>query len=919
MKKRKRIVTSLMIASYLTNQSINVFAEERKNVDISTNIVQAKETSDINVKSSSLAEVYLDGFKESSGSGADADNPVNSFNAALDLVSNYGTIYVTGEVSIPDDVHIPNKVIFIKQQEGKSKGKLKFEKKLYLSRLLYIKNIEMEFLSSDKDCIFLNGSYLEISNTSIIGKPNIFIGSENENLGADKTGSLNIMNNNLNDSVIGNIILGGKNGHTVETSALNVRGVTVEGTVDGENVKENSSVNIEGLSSINKLDNIKKVTINSDVILNTESGLDKVLELYVDGGIKIKNGSKINSEYIYGNFTLDIEVPDNETLIEGNYIKSKRFVGEIYLNDELIRAGYREKIVHAGDSIFFALFNPQTSDISTNYEPTIKNLRDIIIIQGDTIDLKKGVEAWDFEDGNITDEIVFPNIDLRQLPIGRHELIYEVTDRDKNRTTMNRVIYVIANAAPLINGADNITIKVGQVEGFNLLAGITVTDDKDIIDPSQIKVIGVLGKPEAGKDKDYTITYEITDTNGNTTKVDRIITVTNQLPIIEGLNDITIKKGENADLKKGITAKDNEDGILTDKIVFPDINLSTLTEGKHQVIYKVTDSDGNSISKKRIINVNKNNSSEDKPTYPASKPFTSLRLGGSDRYNAAVEIAKKFQNGKMLDNVVIANGLNFPDALTGSALTSSLNASILLTYTNYMPKSTIEYIKGNLKKEGTIYLLGSTGVVPDSCISELKAAGFTKFVRLGGSDRYDTNLEIVNKMNVKEGTPIFVANSTSFADSLSASPISAAKGMPIFLSLKDYMPEKIMKAIKKIKPSKIYIIGSNGVISDGLANQLSKVAPVTRLGGADRYDTCLAINKHFNLDTENAIIASGLDFPDALTGSVLAAKLNAPVILLPSWVGERQKTYIDSTRMRNLYVLGGNGLITDTMINELKK
>ncbi len=45
------------------------------------------------------------------------------------------------------------------------------------------------------------------------------------------------------------------------------------------------------------------------------------------------------------------------------------------------------------------------------------------------------------------------------------------------------------------------------------------------------------------------------------------------------------------------------------------------------------------------------------------KPFTSLRLGGRDRYNTAIEIAKKFQNGKMLDNVVIANGLNFPDVM----------------------------------------------------------------------------------------------------------------------------------------------------------------------------------------------------------------------------------------------------------------
>ncbi len=60
-------------------------------------------------------------------------------------------------------------------------------------------------------------------------------------------------------------------------------------------------------------------------------------------------------------------------------------------------------------------------------------------------------------------------------------------------------------------------------------------------------------------------------------------------------------------------------------------------------------------------------------------------------------------------NVVIVNELNIQDALTESASASRLNALVLLTYTNYMPKSTIEYIKSNLKKEGTVYLLGGTG------------------------------------------------------------------------------------------------------------------------------------------------------------------------------------------------------------------
>ena len=139
MNKRKRLISILISVSYLLNQSINVFAEEQKNIEISNlkEMVKDKEISDVNGKNSRLAEVYLDGSIESSGSGADADNPVNSFNEALDLVTYGGVIYVSGEVSITDDIHIPEKLIYIKQQSGKDKGKLKFEKNVFKQYVIH--------------------------------------------------------------------------------------------------------------------------------------------------------------------------------------------------------------------------------------------------------------------------------------------------------------------------------------------------------------------------------------------------------------------------------------------------------------------------------------------------------------------------------------------------------------------------------------------------------------------------------------------------------------------------------------------------------------------------------------------------------------------------------------------------------------
>lgn len=597
MKKRKKIVSTLLIASYLTNQPINVLAEELTDINIK-NIAQTEESSDIILKSNSLNEVYLDGSKITSGSGKTKNDAVNKFKEALELVKDNGIIYVTGEVVIPEDVHMPNKTIFIQQQNGESKGKLKFGKKLYLNNQLYVNDIEMEFSSSDKDCIFLNGNLLKTKNVEIKGKPNVYVGSEDKNIDAGITGYLNISNDNLSNNPLGNINLGGKNGHTIEVGALNIKGVNVEGVISGNNVLGRANVSIEGSLSVNEIENINKLHVYDNVVLDVKGELKNILEFYFNGTIKLNNGSKFDVGYIYGNSILDIKVPDNSNLIEGTYIKSKNIVGDISLSDKLISSGYRINKIKERDSISFEVL----SNVSTNHVPVIKNLTEITIKQGTTADLKVGVEAWDFEDKDITKNIVFPNVDLKTLPIGRHEVTYEVTDSANNKTTMNRIINVVSNESPKINGIKDITIKVGEVDNFNLLEGVIATDDHDT--SLTIDVSGKIEKPSPGTNKKSTITYTVKDSDGNTTTANRVITVTNQLPVISGLDKIIIKKGQSIDLLSGVKASDEEDGDITKKIVITgtvDINK----EDVYKLIYTVKDNDGNTTQIERLVVVEK--------------------------------------------------------------------------------------------------------------------------------------------------------------------------------------------------------------------------------------------------------------------------------------------------------------------------
>jgi len=303
-------------------------------------------------------------------------------------------------------------------------------------------------------------------------------------------------------------------------------------------------------------------------------------------------------------------------------------------------------------------------------------------------------------------------------------------------------------------------------------------------------------------------------------------------------------------------------------------------------------------------------------TVQAKEAYSVNRIDGRNRFETSANISSKFSSAQV-QNVIIASGSNFPDALTGSVLSKKFNAPILLVDKTVSGSSNaVNYIKGNLVKDGTIYILGGKASVDDKFLDYFKSQGYN-VKRLGGSDRFATNKTIVNSMNVEKGTPVVIANGYGFADALSISSVAALKGYPILMSNKINLPSDIKSTINDIQPSKVFLIGGEGSLSNSLIDELKNIvsslddSSVVRIGGNTRYETSLNICKYFNLDTTSAVIASGKGFPDALSGSALAAKLNAPIILTDGSNIIEQKRYLDATNYSNLFLLGGKASVSE--------
>ena len=287
------------------------------------------------------------------------------------------------------------------------------------------------------------------------------------------------------------------------------------------------------------------------------------------------------------------------------------------------------------------------------------------------------------------------------------------------------------------------------------------------------------------------------------------------------------------------------------------------------------------------------------------------RLAGPDRFATAVEISRAaFPSGAPV--VVIANGLSFPDALSAGPAAVQLGGPVLLVGPTSIPSAVRAEL--NRLRPQRIIVVGGTGVVSGSVASELRSFASTRSVtRLGGADRYATSRAIA-EFAFPRASEAYVATGAGFADALSAGAAGANRAAPVILvpGASSGVDSATRSLLNRMRVSRIYVAGGTGVISNGVVTSLRTVAPVTRLAGADRFATSLAINQQaIRGSASDALITYGLNFPDALAGSVLAGVRGAPMYIAPTTCVPRDMiTHMRSLGIARVTLLGGTGVLS---------
>ncbi|MDY6038131.1 MAG: cell wall-binding repeat-containing protein [Eubacterium sp.] len=358
--------------------------------------------------------------------------------------------------------------------------------------------------------------------------------------------------------------------------------------------------------------------------------------------------------------------------------------------------------------------------------------------------------------------------------------------------------------------------------------------------------------------------------------------------------------------------------LPSDKKIYYDLNeIEQLEPGAKELIVKnvrwtfdkagftksIEDKDGENVLVKFTGKWQKTDLSE----LPRDK-----RISGEDRFatakNIAVEIKNVSQKSKF-DNIVIANGESFPDALSGTYLAKVKNAPLILSG-NSEETSTIKFVKEHLSENGKVYLLGGKAVISRQLEEKLSAEYNTK--RLDGADRFETNIKILKEAGVDK-EEIMVCNAYDFADSMSAS----ATGKPIFL-VGDKIDKVQMDYLKSIKPAKFWLIGGTKAVNKSIDASLSSIQKCERISGSNRYETSVAVAEtFFDKNLSKIVFASGNDFPDGLAGSVLAINMKSPLILTAANSEEYAAAYAKKVNAKSSIILGGVKALTDSGIEKI--
>ena len=331
-----------------------------------------------------------------------------------------------------------------------------------------------------------------------------------------------------------------------------------------------------------------------------------------------------------------------------------------------------------------------------------------------------------------------------------------------------------------------------------------------------------------------------------------------------------------------------------------------------------------------------------------------IRVGGADRYETSLLAANQLEvfSDEPLDTVVLVSGERWTDAVIAAPLAGTHNAPVLLTPPNELRPDALEFIRrAGITKA---IIVGSASSDPTHgpglgvrtpVATALDDAG-VRLERIAGNHRYATSVAVARQITPGVmpwlGRTAIVASGEIFADALVAGPFAVRGTHPVLLNPAGKLHRDVAGYLVEADIEHVVLMGGTAALSEAVEESIRELEiDVTRLAGADRYDTAveaaqLVDNRYTEPDGETCfdnrtygLARAGIPF-DAFSAAPLLSLFCASLLLTdPAEVPDATAALLDHALSADLdagyylvvlFVFGGDAAVTqvslDTYLDE---
>ena len=197
---------------------------------------------------------------------------------------------------------------------------------------------------------------------------------------------------------------------------------------------------------------------------------------------------------------------------------------------------------------------------------------------------------------------------------------------------------------------------------------------------------------------------------------------------------------------------------------------------------------------------------------------------------------------------------------------------------------------------------------------------------IAGRNRIETAIAAAREGFPAGADTVLITTGYNWPDALSGSGLAGLMGAPILLTSPTTLSSGITGILTELGASQVIVLGSEAAVSRQVAGQLASYFgtedAVIRLGGRDRYETSRIIANFMMTYYQDYLpgyeydgtgfVATGMNFPDALAASPIAAYWGYPVYLVnPRGLDSATASTMSTNGLNQAFVLGSPDAVPD--------